>query len=73
MDDFRQIKFDVQDNGEIELIDDLTVDYMSSDPNYDGVTPVWLWADPVIFDDKQKETFFRIATRRTAAFFNGSN
>lgn len=60
MDDFRQIKFDVQDDGEISLIEDLTVDYMSSDPNYDGVTPVWLWADPVIFDDKQKETFLEL-------------
>ena len=60
MDDFRQIKFDVQDDGEISLIEDLTVDYMSSDPNYDGVTPVWLWADPVIFDAKQKETFLEL-------------
>lgn len=60
MDDFKQLKFDVQDDGEIELTEDLSTDYRNFDPDYDGNVPVWIYSDPVIFDEKQKRVFLSL-------------
>ena len=59
--DGTQLKFDIH-NAEILDItdDDLTIDYMSSNPDYDGITPIWLYADPVIFDDETKAKFLTL-------------
>lgn len=59
--DNRQLKFDISENGSVDIIDDLTIDYMNGDPNFDiNITPVWVWADPVIFDDETKAVFLQL-------------
>lgn len=55
-----QLKFDIKDTSGDTIIDDLTVDFISSDPDYDPSTPVWIWADPVIFDDDAKRLFLEM-------------
>lgn len=59
--DGTQLKFDIHDDGIIDITDDdLTIDYMTGNPDYDGITPIWLYADPVIFDEKTKEEFIKL-------------
>lgn len=56
-----QLKFSVQDDGVLDIsYDDLTIDIMSGDPDYDGLTPIYIWADPVIFDDETKRLFLEL-------------
>ena len=56
-----QLKFDINDDGIIDITDDeLTIDFMSGDPDYDGITPVYIWADPVIFDAETKAAFLQL-------------
>ena len=59
--DNTQLKFDFQDGGTLSVVDeDLTIDYMTGNPDYDGTTPVWIYADPVIFDDETKALFLTL-------------
>lgn len=59
--DGTQLKFNIQDDGILDITDDdLTIDFMSSDPDYDGLTPIWLYADPVIFDEETKAEFLKL-------------
>lgn len=43
-----------------KMLDDLTIDFMSGDPDYDGTTPISLWTDPVIFSDENKALFLKL-------------
>ena len=59
--DTTQLKFDIHDDGVLDITDDdLTVDYMNGNPDYDGTTPIWIYADPVIFDDETKKMFLSL-------------
>lgn len=53
-----QLAFDYDTGGTI--IADLTADFISGDPDYDPSTPVYVWADPVIFDDDTKKLFLEM-------------
>ena len=67
--DNRQLKFDISENGTMDIIDDLTIDYMSGDPDFDiNITPVWVWADPVIFNDETKAAFLKLPQAERARF-----
>ena len=59
--DGTQLKFDIHDDEILDITDeDLTVDYMTGNPDYDGLTPIWLYADPVIFDEETKAKFLTL-------------
>lgn len=59
--DTTQLKFDIHDDGVLDITDDdLTVDYMNGNPDYDGTTPIWIYADPVLFDDETKKLFLSL-------------
>ena len=53
-----QLAFDY-DTGDT-VVADLTADFISGDPDYDPSTPVYVWADPVIFDDDTKKLFLEM-------------
>lgn len=63
-----QLRFDINDDGIINITDELTADYISGDPEYDGITPVYIWADPVIFDDETKRLFLELPTSERPRF-----
>lgn len=42
------------------MFDDLTIDIMSGDPDYDGTPQVSLWLDPIIFSDENKALFLKL-------------
>ena len=64
-----QLKFSVQDDGVLDISDDdLTIDIMSGDPDYDGLTPVYIWLDPVIFDAETKAAFMEMPAGERARF-----
>lgn len=59
--DGKQLKFDIHDDSIIDITDDdLTVDLLNSDPDYDGLTPVWIWSDKKIFTDDVKLAFLNL-------------
>lgn len=60
VDDGRQLRFDIQDDSVLGVSDDLTIDFINSDPDYDGLTPIWIWADQAIFNDEVRAAFLRI-------------
>ena len=63
-----QLKFDIQDESGETIIDDLSADFVSSDAEYDPSMPVWVWADPVIFDDDTKQLFLDMPAGERARF-----
>ena len=66
-----QLKFDFQDGEPLSVIDeDLTVDYMTGNPDYDGTTPIWIYADPVIFDEETKALFLSLPMAERPRFTN---
>lgn len=67
--DTAQLKFDIQDDGILDITDDdLTIDLLSGDPDYDGITPVWIYSDPVIFDEETKATFLKLPASERPRF-----
>lgn len=64
-----QLKFDIHDTEILNIADDdLTIDYMNGNPDYDGLTPIWLYADPVIFDEKTKAVFLTLPASERPRF-----
>ena len=64
-----QLRFDVNDDGVLDITDDeLAANYISGDPEYDGITPVYIWADPVIFDAETKRLFLELPTSERPRF-----
>lgn len=51
-----QLKFDIQDDGEIAITDAPKV----AGINYNDKVPMWLWIDSAIFDDKTKAAFLEL-------------
>lgn len=68
IDDSRQLKFDIHDDGVLGISDDLTIDFINSDPDYDGLTPIWIWADHVIFNDEVKAEFLKLPAAERPRF-----
>ena len=67
--DTTQLKFSLRDNGILDITDDdLTIDLLSGDPDYDGITPVWIYSDPVIFDEETKATFLKLPASERPRF-----
>lgn len=67
--DATQLKFSLQDDGILDITDDdLTIDLMSSDPDYDGITPVWIYSDPAIFDEETKAAFLKLPASERPRF-----
>lgn len=67
--DATQLKFSLQDDGILDITDDdLTIDLISSDPDYDGITPVWIYSDPAIFDEETKAAFLKLPASERPRF-----
>ena len=56
MDDFKQIKFDIREDGEIEL----TEDYAAENTDDQTATPAWIIEDPAIADETQKKILINL-------------
>lgn len=59
-----QLKFDVSSDGELSI----TEEYKKNNPDYDGTTPIWIYADPVIFDEKTKAQFLSLPVSERPRF-----
>lgn len=68
--DGTQLKFGELGNGDISIVDDLTIDYLTGDPDYDGFAPIWLWCDPAIFDEETKRTYITLPAGERTRFID---
>lgn len=67
--DSRQLKFNVQDDGLLNITDeDLTVDLMTSDALYDGLVPPFIWLDPKIFTHEARALYLEMPKEERANF-----
>ena len=67
--DGTQLKFDIHDDEILDIKDDeIHAAYMTGNPDYDGLTPVWIWADTNIFNEEVKAAFLKLPTAERSRF-----